>query len=199
MNTPAAMDIDAETIREILKGRIDLYEKLIEKYKARVWRIVSRRVPERDAGDVAMEVFIEAYRSLSSFSGRGPFEHWLSHLAFLVCCNYWRREKRRPETPASSLADGERDWLIAASQAQSTRDFEALNARAEAQEMIHKALSHLEAEDRMILNIVHLEGHSVAEAAEQTGWSRAKVKIRAMRARHKMKCHIEQLLKEVAL
>jgi RNA polymerase sigma-70 factor (ECF subfamily) len=45
----------------------------------------------------------------------------------------------------------------------------------------------LSPEDRMVLTLVHMEGYTTAEAAELLRWSVPKVKIRAYRARKKLR------------
>jgi RNA polymerase sigma-70 factor (ECF subfamily) len=49
------------------------------------------------------------------------------------------------------------------------------------------ALRQLSAEDRAVLTLVHLEGHSVREAAKLLGWSAINVKVRAHRARQALR------------
>ena len=47
-----------------------------------------------------------------------------------------------------------------------------------------------------MVTLLHLEGRSIEEIRRVTGWSSALVKIRAFRARRKLKKHLEFLLKE---
>jgi len=54
----------------------------------------------------------------------------------------------------------------------------------------------LKPEDRLVITLLHLEGRSVEEIRDLTGWSIPLVKVRAFRARRKMKKHLDQLLKE---
>jgi len=54
----------------------------------------------------------------------------------------------------------------------------------------------LKPEDRLVITLLHLEGRSVEEIRDVTGWSIPLVKVRAFRARRKMKKHLDQLLKE---
>ena len=59
-------------------------------------------------------------------------------------------------------------------------------------------LEALRPEDRLVITLLHLEGRSVEEIKAITGWSGALVKVRAFRARRKMKHHLAQLMKERA-
>ncbi len=55
------------------------------------------------------------------------------------------------------------------------------------QEVLEWALGKLSAEDRMVLELVYLEGLSCKEAAKQLGWTLANVKVRSFRSRNKLK------------
>jgi RNA polymerase sigma-70 factor (ECF subfamily) len=49
-------------------------------------------------------------------------------------------------------------------------------------------------DDRLVLMLVDGEGMRIEEVAETTGWSQSKVKVRAFRARRRMRKAIEKLL-----
>ena len=57
----------------------------------------------------------------------------------------------------------------------------------EAGEILDLALAKLSAGDRMVLELVYLEGHSVKEAAGLLGWSTTNVKVRLFRSRRKLR------------
>jgi RNA polymerase sigma-70 factor (ECF subfamily) len=44
-----------------------------------------------------------------------------------------------------------------------------------------------------VVDLLHLQGRSVEEVRQLTGWSAPLVKVRAFRARQKMKQHFEKL------
>jgi RNA polymerase sigma-70 factor (ECF subfamily) len=52
----------------------------------------------------------------------------------------------------------------------------------------------MSADDQLVLMLVDGEDTPVKEVAEMTGWSVSKVKVRALRARRKMRKAVEQLL-----
>ena len=62
----------------------------------------------------------------------------------------------------------------------------------EAAELLDWALANLSAEDRMVVELIYLEGLTGKEAADLLGWSIANVKVRAFRSRKRLK----KLLKE---
>ncbi|MFH2126740.1 MAG: RNA polymerase sigma factor [Pseudomonadota bacterium] len=178
---------DEEIIARVLSGDGRAFEMLVERHKAQMAGIVVRKVPRQEAPEVVHQVFIKAFVSLPGYRPLKPFSHWLSTLAVRACHDFWRERYRSRETPLSGLApepDSRRELKAEAAQAASAPDaYEAF----EAWQILDWALGHLSPDDRMALTLVHLEGYSLAEAAEALGWSQAVVKLRTFRARRKLR------------
>jgi RNA polymerase sigma-70 factor (ECF subfamily) len=173
---------DHEIIWRVLHGEIDSFAELIARYQQHVAKITNRHVPTDRVAEVAHDVFVRAYTSLSSFSGQTPFEHWLSGIAVRTCYDFWRA-RRREELPVSALATEHQAWMDHALAAESDAQFCEQARKQEAAELLQWALGHLSAENRLVLTLVHLDGYSVREAAGLLGWSVVNVKVRAHRAR----------------
>jgi RNA polymerase sigma-70 factor (ECF subfamily) len=187
---------DAEIIGRVLAGQTNAFEDLIERYSDRVLEIVSRRVPQGDAAEVAEETFVRAYLSLAGYRGRGELGAWLSRIAVRACADYWRQRYRRRELPASTLSADQERWLERAMSDRSSRLHEEERSAAEARGVLAWALERLSPEDRAVLELVHIEGRSVKEAASLLGWSTVKVKVRAHRSRKKLRGLLEGLVVE---
>ncbi len=86
----------------------------------------------------------------------------------------------------SSLTERHQDWLEEVMSDESNQSFYEKRSRQEAIEILDWALGKLSAEDRMIMELVYLEGLSGKEAADLLGWSVANVKIRSFRSRKKL-------------
>jgi RNA polymerase sigma-70 factor, ECF subfamily len=69
-----------------------------------------------------------------------------------------------------------------------------IEAAAVARDLAGKLLSRLSAEDRLVLTLLDVEGLSVSEIAELTGWTTSKVKVRAHRARASLRRVLERFL-----
>jgi RNA polymerase sigma-70 factor (ECF subfamily) len=174
---------DLEIIRLVLHGEIDRFAELIARYQQHVTRITNRHVPSDRVAEVAHDVFVRAYTSLSSFSGQTPFEHWLSGVAVRTCYDFWRT-RRREELPVSALTTEYQAWMDHVLAAESDDQFREQTRKREAAELLQWALGYLSAENRLVLTLVHLDGYSVREVARLLGWSVVNVKVRAHRARH---------------
>ena len=64
---------------------------------------------------------------------------------------------------------------------------------ADAGELVGKLMQTLSPEDQFVIRLLDLEERSVAEISAQTGWSQTLVKVRAFRARRKLRKQLEQL------
>ena len=61
-----------------------------------------------------------------------------------------------------------------------------------AAEILHSLLAQLPRADRLVLTLMYFEQCSTRDIAERMGWSRAMVKMRAFRARRKLKTIAER-------
>ncbi len=180
------MPDDLEIVRLVLRGEIDRFAELIARYQQHVARITNRHVPPDRVAEVAHDVFVRAYTSLPNFSGRTPFEHWLSGIAVRTCYDFWRA-RRREELPVSALTTEHQAWMDHVLAAESDDQFREQTRKREAAELLHWALGQLSAENRLVITLVHLDGYSIRDAARLLGWSLVNVKVRAHRARHMLR------------
>jgi len=187
---------ERDAIQRVLRGDVNAFELLVNRYKALVFHIVGRHVPRDRVEDVAQEVFLQAFRSIKSFSGLNPLGHWLYRIAVRCCADFWQRGREGREMPMSSLSTASEAWLEKVLAAPSREAFLEEASRKEAAEVLEYALGRLSPKDRMALTLVHLEGHPVKHAAEQLGWSPVSVRVRAYRARKKLRRILSGLLEE---
>lgn len=182
---------DEAVIANVLAGRTDDFETLVERYKQTVAAIVRGKVPHDEAPEVAHEVFIRVFESLGNYSPVKPFEHWLARLAVRTCYDFWRKRYRQREMPEAALSEEQRAWLEGYAASLREGGHAPAEQRFEAWELLDWALGRLAPADRLVVTLVHLEERSVAEAADLLGWSKAKVRVRAYRARKRLREVIE--------
>ena len=186
MNNDASSPSDTEVVRLVLAGNIDAFEHLLRKYQNHVLTILKKHLPPNHIEEVSQNVFIRVYESLPTFKGESSIKPWLSTIAVRTCYDFWRKHYRSRELPMSSLTERHQLWLEKAISAESSQSFHALALQTEARELLDWALDKLSAEDRMVLELVYLEGLSTKEAADLLGWSVANVKVRSFRSRKKL-------------
>lgn len=165
--------------------------ELVEHLYPLVIRIVRSHLPRRVAEeDLAQDIFLKMFTRLDQYKGAVAFTHWVSRIAVTTCIDQLRAQKRRPEFRWADLSEKEAEVLDSVL----TSDGEvAANDALASRELVYKLLGQLKPEDRLVLQLLDLEQHSVAEISAITGWNPSLVKVRAFRARGKLKKLFEEL------
>lgn len=193
-----AFDVPACLV-QVRLGDAEAARALVEHLYPLVIKIVRAHRPRRTAEeDLAQEVFMKLFSRLDQYQGRDgvPLEHWVSRVAVTTCLDALRSELRRPEWRWADLGEGERAWVeFFVGEEPAPAPDDAHSAR----EATDRLLSLLAPDDRLVLTLLDLEERSVAEISALTGWGRSAVKVRAFRARQKLRKHALQLRKESKL
>ncbi|HEX3531857.1 MAG TPA: sigma-70 family RNA polymerase sigma factor [Thermoanaerobaculia bacterium] len=166
-------DSEAGLIRASLNGDQDAFAALVRKHQSRVFQLAGRffRRPE-EVEEVAQETFLRAWMKLDTYRADAPFEHWLTRLC--LRCAYDRLRQRKGDPGALEA------------------DVESPAPDPDARMEVAKLLAHLSPPDRFVLLLLDGEGWSVAEIAERLGWTRVNVKVRAHRARKRLRRLLEE-------
>ena len=182
------MSDDAELLQRIRAGATDEFAELVRRHQARVFGILHRY--ERDAQrveDLAQETFLKAWRALAQFDGRAPFEHWVSRIAVRTALDHLRREKKHKSTVGfDDLGEDALDWL------RDENEKSELEANSAA-EVLALAMRELSPADQVVITLQEIEGRSVKEICAATEASSIAVRVRAVRARARLKRALEKL------
>lgn len=177
----------AQCLSRLRQGDPEASRSLVEALYPQVIRIVRSHLPVRAAEeDLAQDIFAKLFARLDQYQERGgvPFEHWVSRLAVRTCLDALRAERRRPELRWSDLSEDQAAWLEFMLEDESPPpDTTSLSTR----ELLEKLLSQLPPDDRLVVCLLDLEEKSVKEIAGLTGWNIPLIKVRAFRARRKLR------------
>lgn len=181
----AARAHDEEAARALVRQLYPLVAKVVRAHRP-------RRTAEED---LCQMIFIRMFQNLSQFSGKVPLEHWVSRIAVNTCLNQIASEKARPELRYADLSEEE----AAVVEKLATSSDELLHdARFAARELVEHLLQSLKPAERLVIDLMYLQGKSVAEIRLTTGWSAPLVKVRAFRARQKLKQQLERITRKEA-
>lgn len=184
---------DAELIAAVLKGDAASFEPLVVKYQPRVFATARRYARrESEVADIVQEAFLKAFQKLSSYRAEAPFEHWLMRLTVRTCYDFLRSHQRNRETALADFTEEEDQWL----EKFATQPDDADERAAAARDLVQRVLAQLPADARLIIQLLEIEEHSIKEISEITGWSIPLVKVRAFRARARMKKCLEKLARQ---
>jgi RNA polymerase sigma-70 factor (ECF subfamily) len=184
---------EAELIAAVLKGDSASFESLVQKYSPRVFAMARRYARrESEVEDLVQEIWLKAFEKLGSFRAQAPFEHWLMRLAVNACYDALRRHQRNRELSFSELTEPEEEWLD-----RFVSQPEAASEDAEAARLlVARVLERLSPPARLVITLQEIEGRSLKEIAQLTGWSVPLVKVRAFRARAQMRKILSTMAKE---
>lgn len=155
---------------------------LVERHNAAVSRLLWRFVKTRtDLEDLVQDTFLRMVRGLPNWRGQQPFLHWLLRIASNTGRDYFRRQAvRRRWTVEKTAVPGE------------LPESEAIDpggdpATRSAASEVKTLLGQLPPDERSLLTLHHLEGWSLADIAAQYGWTITATKLRAWRARRRLR------------
>jgi len=89
------MDQEERIILDVQHGKPESFRRLIERYQRPVFQMIFNLVHDSHAAeDISQDVFIAAYRKISSFDpGRSRFATWLFTIARNKSINHLRRKR----------------------------------------------------------------------------------------------------------
>jgi len=181
----------AACLRRMAQRDEDAARLFMQRLYPLVLKLVRAHLPRRTSEeDLVQTVFMKIFAKLGQYSGQVPIEHWVSRIAVNTCFNELKAEKIRPEWRWSDFSEDEQHMLdsLAASDDR-TPQLPSFAAR----DLLEKLLTTLNPQDRLVVQLLHLEERSVAEVRKITGWSEPMIKVRAFRARRKLQKALKRL------
>jgi len=161
-------------------------------YPTVIW-VIRNRLPRRmDEEDMVQEVFGRVFAGLDRF--QGPPEalfSWARRIAVNTCLNQMRWNRSRPEWRWADLSESQVQVL---DQATNDEGEVAPNHYAEAHELVNRLMEGLNPKDRLVIQLLELEEKTIAQIQTETGWSSANIRVRAFRARRKLRKLLDALL-----
>ena len=163
-------------------GEAPACEKLLAELIPYLRRFVQRRLLNAAAAeDVVQNILISIYRARGTYRVERSFTPWLHAIARNAIIDQTRLHARRSRREISLEADGVAEPSSDPAEPQSQR----LSPELE------RALDALPDAQRQAVELIHLRGYSVAEAAERVGATKSALKVRAHRGYRAMRAHIE--------
>ena len=176
----SALRHDDAAARELVRRLYPLVAKMVRSHRP-------RRTSEED---LCQMIFIKVFQKLSQFSGKVPLEHWVSRIAVNTCLSQIESEKVRPELRHADLSEEEQAVVenLAASS-----DELAPDRQLASRQLVEHLLQLLKPVERLVIDLLYLQGRSVEEIHKITGMGAAAIKVRAFRARQKMKTQLAKI------
>jgi RNA polymerase sigma-70 factor (ECF subfamily) len=186
---------EGQLIAAAKSGRRAPFGELCERHMKQVSYVIRRITRNReDAEDTAQECFLNAFVHLKDFDGRSQFATWLTRIAINAALmklrkNRGAREVAIGEPNPSSEPAAQREFRHDAP------DPEESCSLRERKRIVKSAISRLRPRARSVVELIHLQEHSIRETAQILGISTGAVKARMFHA--KIALHRMPLLQSV--
>ncbi len=152
-----------------------------------VCSVARRIVGEQDAGDVAQETLLLAFRHRDRFRGDSSYRTWLYRIATTAALTHLRTQRRRRADRAVSIDDA---GPLPADDRRPSAEDELVRAEQAAQ--VRAGVAALTPAYRDVLQLRFMKDMSEVEVADALDISVANVKVRAHRARHALRGALTQ-------
>ena len=180
-------------IRRVLDGDVEAFAAVVNACQGLIAADLTRRLPAQDVPEVAQDVFLRAFRSLPSYRREAPFRIWILRIARHAAMDFWRRKYRRRDQAFSELDEAGLRRVETSQQEILAERRKDQDARDAAREWLDAALVRLSPDDRAVITLVELEECSMEDAACRLGCGLSAVKVRAFRARRRLKRILEEI------
>jgi len=176
---------EAALVRRVQAGDERAFRELVDRYQSKVLSIIYGILKNRnDAEDIAQQVFAKIYLSIGSFDFRSSLLTWIYKITVNECYDYLRKKRVRKLVYESDFT--EEDAVRMMNSEQPLEQVRAVDTLLAERDLVMKLLEKITEEERTLLLLKEVEGHSVEELAQMTGLNQNTIKVKLFRARQKL-------------
>ena len=189
-------DADIDIVRLVQAGDVAAFDRLILKYRERVFGIIYNMTSNReDAADLTQDAFIKAFQSIQRFGGQSSFFTWLYRIAVNSTIGHLRKNRLRS---FFSLERVDSDEPV------SREIIEALTDKTEVdrdtfvkelQEKLNDAMHKLSIKHRTVVTLFEIDGLSHQEIAEVMDCSVGTVRSRLHYAKQLLQAELQPYMR----
>jgi RNA polymerase sigma-70 factor (ECF subfamily) len=176
---------EALLVRRVQTGDELAFREIVDRYQTKVFSIIYGILRNHnDAEDIAQQVFAKIYFSIRNFDFRSSLLTWIYKITVNECYDYLRKKKVRKLVYESDFTEEEAQRMERAEPGSENQV--PLDTTLARRDLVVKLLAKISEEDRHLLLMKEVEGHSVEELAEMTGMNENTIKVKLFRARQKL-------------
>ncbi|VXB12667.1 RNA polymerase [Flavobacterium sp. 9AF] len=182
---------DQNYIQKVVQGDTNSFAFLVNKYKDLVFTIAFRMLKNREeAEEVAQDIFVKVFKSLSKFQGNSKFSTWIYKIAYNSCLDVLKKYKK--ELISIPVDDYKGSKIL------ELENIVNLLVKKEQEEMIQKCLNLLPYEESILLTLYYYEEQTLEEIAKVLNITSNNAKVKLFRSRKKLEAILRtQLPKEI--
>jgi RNA polymerase sigma-70 factor (ECF subfamily) len=177
--------IEAELVKRVQARDEMAFREIVERYQSKVFSIIFGILRNRnDAEDIAQQVFAKIYFSIKNFDFRSSLLTWIYKITVNECYDYLRKKRVRKLVYESDFNEEDAQRMEASEPAVDGQI--PIDTRLAQRDLLVKLLGKLSEEDRSLMLLKEVEGHSVEELAQMTGLNENTIKVKLFRTRQKL-------------
>jgi RNA polymerase sigma-70 factor (ECF subfamily) len=158
---------------------------VVERYQTKVFSIIYGILRNHnDAEDIAQQVFSKVYFSIRNFDFRSSLLTWVYKITVNECYDYLRKKRVRKLVYESDFSQEDAQRMEASEPA--IDPAAPIDLSLAQRDLVTKLLEKVSAEDRNLMLLKEVEGHSVEELAAMTGLNENTIKVKLFRTRQKL-------------
>ena len=176
---------EAALVRRVQAKDEMAFREVVERYQSKVYSIIYGILRNRnDAEDIAQQVFAKIYFSIGNFDFRSSLLTWIYKITVNECYDYLRKKRVRKLVYESDFSPEES--LRMENSEPASDQTPGVDTQLAHHDLIIKLLSKISEEDRSLILLKEVEGHSVEELSQMTGMNENTIKVKLFRARQKL-------------
>lgn len=161
------------------------FREIVERYQAKVFSIIYGILRNHnDAEDIAQQVFSKIYFSIRNFDFRSSLLTWIYKITVNECYDYLRKKRVRKLVYESDFSEEDANRMEASDPA--IDPGAPIDRSLVQRDLVNKLLEKVSSEDRNLILLKEVEGHSVEELAAMTGLNENTIKVKLFRTRQKL-------------
>jgi RNA polymerase sigma-70 factor (ECF subfamily) len=173
---------DSRLVARCVGGDGEAFKEIYDRHATRLYNLACRMTGSpSQAEDLLQEIFLQAFRKLSSFKGDSLLGTWLYRLAVNLCLDRLRSRQEKAERATVSLED-ERDVVV-----QPTRRMDSVVQRLD----LERAIEQLPASYKAAFLLHDVEGFEHHEVGEMLGIAEGTSKSLVHKARLRIRACLD--------
>jgi len=188
-------DADWEVVRKVQAGDVAAFDRLILKYRERVYSVIYNLCANReDAADLTQGTFIKAFQSINRFQGQSSFFTWLYRIGVNASLTHLRKNRLRTFFSFDRIVEEDKTSEVIGALTDKSGVERDLFVK-ELQEKLNEALQKLSIKHRMVVTLFEIDGLSHSEIAEIMNCSVGTVRSRLHYAKQLLQAELQSYLR----
>jgi RNA polymerase sigma-70 factor, ECF subfamily len=176
---------EANLVRRVQARDEIAFMEIVDRYQAKVFSIIYGILRNRnDAEDIAQQVFSKIYFSIQRFDSRSSLLTWIYRITVNECYDYLRKRRVRKLVYESDFSAEEVKRLETSDAV--VDPAAPVDRQLAEHDLVLKLLSKVSEQDRTLILLKEVEGHSVEELSAITGLNENTIKVKLFRTRQKL-------------